>query len=136
MDSNLNGRISGFYSRQLVPSQCIRSRKMTGKNANKIDQTSAKQNEDMSLLVWLVRQLSKYAPFRSRRDPDRIKAATKKLDKALKKKHLFDTHMHPLEEEGGYSRFCDQDEIFYHHEGLGKDKWRVSIFKKRHKTLG
>ena len=109
---------------------------MTRNNANKFNQNSAEPTEDMSLLVWLVRQLSKYAPFRSRRDPDRIKAATKKLDKALKKKHLFDTHMHPLEEEGGYSRFCDQDVLFCHHEGFGKDKWRVRIFKKGHKSLG
>ena len=90
----------------------------------------------MSLLVWLVSQLFKFRHLRGQQDPDRIKAATKKLDKALEKKHLFDTKMHPLEKDGGYFRFCDQDKIFDYHEGFGKDKWRVRIFKKGHKSLG
>ena len=113
MDLDFNGRISGFYSRQLVPSQCIRSRKMTGKNANNIDQNSAEPTEDMSLLVWLVKQLSKYAPFRGQRDPERIKAATKQLEDAL--------------EEKCTSRILVNQ--------LVRDK-RVRIFQKGHKSLG
>ena len=113
MDLDFNGRISGFYSRQLVPSQCIRSRKMTGKNANNIEQKSAEPTEDMSLLVWLFRQLSKYAPFRGRRDPDRIKTATKQLEDALEKK-------------------CSSRILV---NQLVRDR-RVRIFKKGHKSLG
>ena len=86
---------------------------MTGINSNNIDQNSAEPTEDMSLLVWLVRQLSKYAPFRGRRDPERIKAATKKLEDVL--------------EEKCPSRFLVNQ--------LVRDK-RIRIFKKGHKSLG
>ena len=86
---------------------------MTGKKVNKIDENFAEQTEDMSLLVWLVRQLSKYAPFRGKRDSDRIKSATKKLEDAL--------------EEKCTSRILVNQ--------LVRDR-RVRIFKKGHKSLG
>ena len=74
-------------------------------------QNSAEPTEDMSLLVWLVRQLSKYAPFRGRRDPERINAATKQLEDAL--------------EEKCTSRILVNE--------LVRDR-RVRIFKKGHKS--
>ena len=86
---------------------------MTEKNADKFDQNSTEHTGDMSLMVWLVRQLSKYAPFRGWRDPDRIIAATKQLEDAL--------------EEKCTSRILDNQ--------LVRDK-RIRIFKKGHKSLG
>ena len=59
---------------------------MTGKDAEKFDQKSAEHTGDMSLMVWLVRQLLKKAHLRSWRDPERIKAASKKLEDALEEK--------------------------------------------------
>ena len=59
---------------------------MTGKNADKFDQNSAEHIGDMSLVVWLVRQLLKKAHLRSWRDPGRIKAASKRLEDALEEK--------------------------------------------------
>ena len=113
MDSDLNGHIFNYYTRQLVPSQCNHSRKMTRNNANKFDQNSAEPTEDMSLLVWLVRQLSKYSPFRGLRDPERIKAATKQLEDVLEEK-------------------CTSQILV---DQLVRDK-RIRIFKKGHKSLG
>ena len=125
-----------FLCRQLVSSPCNRSRKMTSKKTNIFIYNHIKPTEDISLLVWIVRQLIKYAHFRGWRDPERIKAATKKLEEVLEKKCTSQTLKHPIEEDGGYSRFCDQDELFNQHEGFGTDKWRVPIFKKGHKSLG
>ena len=86
---------------------------MTGKNAEKFDQNPAKHTGDMNLMVWLVRQLSKYSPFRGLRDPERIKAATKQLEDVLEEK-------------------CTSQILV---DQLVRDK-RIRIFKKGHKSLG
>ena len=63
-----------------------RNRKMNEKNAENFDQNPGEPTGDMSLMVWLVRQLFKKAHLRSWRDPDRIKTASKKLEDALEEK--------------------------------------------------
>ena len=63
-----------------------RSKKMTRENTKKFVQNSAEHTGDMSLMVWIVRQLLKKAHLRNWRDPDRIKSASKKLEDALEKK--------------------------------------------------